>query len=298
MPSRRRKSRATRPRQNSSTPPNACCRRRPFLSTPISSPISAAIRLLAARFISVVRETPALARITLQDVYTARSLRAMAELLDRKWAHRSKAEDLSFVPPPLLRRFLCGLAQAARASGHPRARDRAMARRVRKLHAADRRGCELFRGNGFAHRRLYVHQHRHGGDRHRREMAGDRQDQAWPLSAMGRLLFPLVAGEAFPWTGPYQMVPGLAHHAALSEGARGENRQGRAHRRDRAGRGRSDLDRAPARASDRTPISPMRGSRATNSSSARSTSAPRPISDRPASSRKMSSSKRAPSSAI
>ncbi|MGH6935277.1 MAG: phosphopantetheine-binding protein, partial [Methylocella sp.] len=68
--------------------------------------------LLAARFISAVRETPALARITLQDVYAARSLRAMAELLDRKWAHGSKVEDLSFVPPPLLRRFLCGCAQA------------------------------------------------------------------------------------------------------------------------------------------------------------------------------------------
>jgi len=68
--------------------------------------------LLAARFISAVRETPALARITLQDVYTARSLRAMAELLDRKWAHESTVEDLSFVPPPLLRRFLCGCAQA------------------------------------------------------------------------------------------------------------------------------------------------------------------------------------------
>jgi non-ribosomal peptide synthetase-like protein len=68
--------------------------------------------LLAARFISVVRETPALARITLQDVYAARSLRAMAELLDTKWAHAATTEDLSFVPPPLLRRFLCGCAQA------------------------------------------------------------------------------------------------------------------------------------------------------------------------------------------
>jgi non-ribosomal peptide synthetase-like protein len=68
--------------------------------------------LLAARFISAVRETPALAKVTLQDVYTARSLRAMAELLDRKWAHAAAAKDLSFVPPPLLRRFLCGCAQA------------------------------------------------------------------------------------------------------------------------------------------------------------------------------------------
>ncbi len=68
--------------------------------------------LLAAKFISAVRETPALARITLQDVYAARSLRAMAELLDRKWGNSTKAEDLSFAPPRLLPRFLCGCAQA------------------------------------------------------------------------------------------------------------------------------------------------------------------------------------------
>jgi non-ribosomal peptide synthetase-like protein len=68
--------------------------------------------LLAARFISVVRETPALARITLQDVYTARSLRALAGLLDQKWGQDPPGEDLSFTPPPLLRRFLCGCGQA------------------------------------------------------------------------------------------------------------------------------------------------------------------------------------------
>ena len=68
--------------------------------------------LLAARFISVVREWPSLAKITLQDVYTGRSLRVMAELLDRKWGQGAAAENLSFVPPPLLRRFLCGCAQA------------------------------------------------------------------------------------------------------------------------------------------------------------------------------------------
>jgi non-ribosomal peptide synthetase-like protein len=69
--------------------------------------------LLAARFISIVRQTPGLARITLQDVYSARSLRAIGELLDQKWAHVAAIEDLSFTPPPLLRRFLCGLAQVA-----------------------------------------------------------------------------------------------------------------------------------------------------------------------------------------
>ena len=68
--------------------------------------------LLAARFISIVRKTPSLARITLQDVYAARSLRAMGEMLDRKWGHVAREENLSFAPPPLLRRFLCGLAQA------------------------------------------------------------------------------------------------------------------------------------------------------------------------------------------
>ena len=66
--------------------------------------------LLAARFISIVRETPAYAGITLQDVYGARTLRAMAVLLDERGA--AAAEDLSFTPPPFMRRFLCGLAQA------------------------------------------------------------------------------------------------------------------------------------------------------------------------------------------
>lgn len=67
--------------------------------------------LLAARFISIVRETPAYAGITLQDVYGARSLRGMAALLDGRGV--AEALDLSFTPPPFMRRFLCGLAQAA-----------------------------------------------------------------------------------------------------------------------------------------------------------------------------------------
>ncbi|MGE5475052.1 MAG: Pls/PosA family non-ribosomal peptide synthetase [Bacteroidales bacterium] len=68
--------------------------------------------LLAARFVSAVRQSPALAGLTLQDVYSARSLRAMAALLDRR-APRASTAGLGFTPPPLLRRALCGLAQAA-----------------------------------------------------------------------------------------------------------------------------------------------------------------------------------------
>ena len=71
--------------------------------------------LLAARFVSAVRETPALAAITLQDVYAERTLRAMATaLIARTGGAGAEAavRDLGFAPPPLLRRALCGLAQA------------------------------------------------------------------------------------------------------------------------------------------------------------------------------------------
>lgn len=64
--------------------------------------------LIAARFVSAVRKNPALAGLTIQDVYAARTLRSMAALLaTRKAPPRAEA----FPAPPLLRRFLCGLAQ-------------------------------------------------------------------------------------------------------------------------------------------------------------------------------------------
>ncbi|MBB4199555.1 peptide synthetase [Rhodoblastus sphagnicola] len=68
--------------------------------------------LLAARFVSIVRQTPRLAGVTLQDMYSGRTLRAIAALLDEKSATVGAPKDLSFTPPPLYRRFLCGLAQA------------------------------------------------------------------------------------------------------------------------------------------------------------------------------------------
>ncbi|MFC3265687.1 Pls/PosA family non-ribosomal peptide synthetase, partial [Camelimonas abortus] len=66
--------------------------------------------LLAARFVSEVRKTPAFASLTMQDVYAARTLRAMAALLEAN--REDGARDLSFTPPPLARRFWCGVAQA------------------------------------------------------------------------------------------------------------------------------------------------------------------------------------------
>ena len=68
--------------------------------------------LLAARFVSLVRQHAGLEGITLQDVYDTRNLRALAQMLDVKFAHVAKTRDLSFEPPPFARRFLCGLAQA------------------------------------------------------------------------------------------------------------------------------------------------------------------------------------------
>ncbi|HYH38780.1 MAG TPA: Pls/PosA family non-ribosomal peptide synthetase [Azospirillum sp.] len=67
--------------------------------------------LLAAQFLSHVRATAHLEGLTFQDVYGARTLRAMAEKLDARAG--AARRDQSFTPPPLLRRFLCGLAQAA-----------------------------------------------------------------------------------------------------------------------------------------------------------------------------------------
>ena len=68
--------------------------------------------LLAAQFISHVRATAHLDGLTFQDVYGARTIRAMAGKLDARGAGTAR-RDQSFTPPPLLRRFLCGAAQAA-----------------------------------------------------------------------------------------------------------------------------------------------------------------------------------------
>lgn len=69
--------------------------------------------LLAARFLSEARKKPIAARLTLHDVYECRTLRKMAHKLDKESsvADTPVTTDLAFQPAPLLRRFLCGLAQ-------------------------------------------------------------------------------------------------------------------------------------------------------------------------------------------
>lgn len=69
--------------------------------------------LLAARFVSSVRENPTLNFITLQDIYAERTLRRLGALLDQKQLTSGGVQDFSFTPPPLWKRFFCGLAQAA-----------------------------------------------------------------------------------------------------------------------------------------------------------------------------------------
>ena len=177
--------------------------------------------LLVARFVSAVRETRALARITLQDVYTARSLRVFGRLLDRQWAQGAAPEDLSFTPPPLLRRFLCGCAQALALSCHPRARDRAMARRVRQLHAAHRCARRAFSRKwlrssasicciNIATVAIVVAA--------KWLVIGRTKPGRYPLWGVYYFRWWLV--KRFLGLTHIEMVPGLADHAPLSEGAR------------------------------------------------------------------------------
>ena len=70
--------------------------------------------LIAARFVSAVRAHAKYARLTMQEVYARRSLRLMAAGLDQQAIDQPpQPQSLAFDAPPLLRRFLCGLAQAA-----------------------------------------------------------------------------------------------------------------------------------------------------------------------------------------
>jgi len=68
--------------------------------------------LLAARFVSLMRADQRFVGITLQDMYEGRSIAGIAERLERRGLGTG-GQDRTFEPPPLLRRFLCGLAQAA-----------------------------------------------------------------------------------------------------------------------------------------------------------------------------------------
>lgn len=69
--------------------------------------------LIAAQFISLIREIPAFAGITLQDIYQQRTLRKIGAMLDEKFGALDQTPpDLSFPAPSFAKRFTCGLAQA------------------------------------------------------------------------------------------------------------------------------------------------------------------------------------------
>jgi non-ribosomal peptide synthetase-like protein len=69
--------------------------------------------LIAAQFVSIMRENPAFTGITLQDIYQQRNLRALGDALDSRFGDASAPPpDLGFAPPPKLRRVLCTIAQA------------------------------------------------------------------------------------------------------------------------------------------------------------------------------------------
>ncbi|PPD15306.1 MAG: peptide synthetase [Methylobacterium sp.] len=68
--------------------------------------------LIAAQFISIIRENPSFTGITLQDIYQHRTLRKIGAELDAKFGHlKGPPPDLSFSPPPLARRIACTIAQ-------------------------------------------------------------------------------------------------------------------------------------------------------------------------------------------
>ncbi len=67
--------------------------------------------LIAAKFISIIRQTPRFCGITMRDMYDGRSLRGIASLLAARGLS-DETSDLSFEPPPFWRHFWCGLAQA------------------------------------------------------------------------------------------------------------------------------------------------------------------------------------------
>ena len=68
--------------------------------------------LIAARFISVVRQTPALAGITLQDVYQHRTLRKLGAMLDGRMGAQSGEKKTSVCAATLRPALWCGVAQS------------------------------------------------------------------------------------------------------------------------------------------------------------------------------------------
>ena len=67
--------------------------------------------LKAARLVSAMRKTPGLAGVSIQDVYAAPNIRALAARLHDRVAAAPVAEDRSFHRVPAAQRWLCWIAQ-------------------------------------------------------------------------------------------------------------------------------------------------------------------------------------------
>ncbi len=182
-------------------------------------------------------------RITLQDVYAAaHAARAWPRSRRQGAGALGTQRDLSFEPPPLLRRFLCGLAQAVALPFILALRHRAMARRVRLLHAADRRRTPAFwQESRCAARRLCAAS--------TSPRCCDRRSPAngWSSAAPSRAA--IRFGASITTAGGWRSASSASTHMKWFQGsplmrdvsarARREDRRRRAHRRTRRGRDRS-----------------------------------------------------------
>lgn len=68
--------------------------------------------LLAARLASALRADPRFATTTVRDIYQSRKIGAIAAAMAESAAACGSALNTDFAPPPMLRRWICGAAQA------------------------------------------------------------------------------------------------------------------------------------------------------------------------------------------
>ncbi len=172
--------------------------------------------LRAARMVSIARATPALASVSIQDLYAAPTIRSAGGPPGRRAPRRHRRGQAARALPPDPAGAAHPLRHRPDHRAHPDLRHR-------------RRAVDLplpgLRGPGLGHRPHPAAAGGGGGVRghaaarpaavHRREVGGDRAVQGRRPPAVGRLLFPLVVRAAVPGHRA-GAVPGRhADHAGL-----------------------------------------------------------------------------------